>query len=55
MAAWRVCAGFPRLTRSAVPAAITEAEYVLDPRGLASHAVDPAEVLAYQVASQTDG
>ena len=42
---YTVGANFPRLSRSAVPAAITDATYVLELRAIASHAADAAAIL----------
>ena len=43
--AYTVSEGFPRLIRSALPIAITEAEYTLDIRALSSFAAETLEVL----------
>lgn len=43
--AYRVQTGFPRLIRSAVPVAVTEADYALELRAIAEHACDADSVL----------
>src|SRR5262249_18405531 len=45
MDAYTVADGFPRLTRSTLPVAITEASYTLDVRAISPFSADSATVL----------
>jgi hypothetical protein len=52
---WCVDGQFPRLIRKDIPSAITEAEYILDVRGLTSWSVRVDELLATFCGDRVDG